>query len=73
MALLPWSPKAALLGLWSQIISRVIGRGEGDFSDFYEQAVRLESDLQFFGAEEIWLTFSQFPVWRQYGRPEGPT
>lgn len=51
--------KETLLDLWSRHIAPVTGHGEGDYEDFYEQAVRLESALQSFGAGKIWLTVSQ--------------
>lgn len=51
--------KEQLLALWSKHVTPVTGHAEGDFEDFYEQAVRLDAALEAFGPDEIWLTVSQ--------------
>jgi hypothetical protein len=50
--------KDELLRLWSKHIEPVEEGGEGDYEDFYEQAVRLEAALDAFGAENVWLIIS---------------
>jgi hypothetical protein len=47
-----------LLALWSRHIEPVAEDGPGDYEDFYEQAVRLESALDSFGADNVWLHVS---------------
>ncbi|ACL41946.1 hypothetical protein Achl_3995 (plasmid) [Pseudarthrobacter chlorophenolicus A6] len=50
--------KTQLLSLWSRYVRPVTGCGDGDFEDFYEQAVRLEAALGSFGADNVWLQLS---------------
>lgn len=50
--------KDELLRLWSRHVEPVEEGGEGDYEDFYEQAVRLEAALNAFGPENVWLHLS---------------
>lgn len=50
--------KEHLLTLWSTHVRSVTGHGDGDYEDFYEQAVRLEAALDSFGPENVWLQLS---------------
>lgn len=47
-----------LLALWSRHIGPAAEGGDGDYEDFYEQAIRLESALASFGADNVWLHLS---------------
>ncbi|MET4144175.1 ATP-grasp domain-containing protein [Arthrobacter sp. UYCo732] len=53
------SRKDSLLGLWREHIGPVAEGGEGDYEDFWEQAVRLHAAIEAFGPGNIWLTVSQ--------------
>ncbi|MET1154191.1 hypothetical protein [Arthrobacter sp.] len=47
-----------LLALWSRHIEPFVEDRDGDYEDFYEQAVRLEAALDSFGADNVWLHVS---------------